>query len=1096
MLLKQIVKVFYLLIALSLGALPALAQARSSSADLTGTVSDPSKSSVPGATVIATNIATGLARNGVTDANGVYRIPLLPPGEYEVKIQINGFNTQIKKGIRLTVGEIIPLNFEVSREGAIDSVSVATDQPLIEPERTHQSSTITQRPINNLPINGRNFLDFARLTPGVIEESPAVTSVQVTALTTSGLSFSGQNGRANTIQIDGVDNNDIIGNGVRPTISQEAVNEFQINRNAYNAEFGRAAGGIINIVSKSGTNQFHGNVYNFFRNERLDARNTFATGQLNDPPLKRNQPGFTIGGPILQDRTFFFAGYEGLFRRDSAITTILSDPSILRPTPGQQDLINTLIGSGSPILAAQGLGLQGLLTTSPNSPFPLPNSANPFSGSFPANRNTFNMFNASSGVFPTLQNASTGSLRIDHGLSEQDFVFFRYSLTNDSQNNIGVGGLVAPSGAYDIGIRDNTLVLGETHLFRNGLSNEFRAQYSRNSYNLNPIVPFGPRISVNGVAFFGRDNGSPSERDTPRFQFLDNFSLPRGRHNIKFGADVTRYRVTTMTAVFLSGTIDFSQLPISLGPVLDQSLGNGAAAQLTTLLSTPTAAGGLGRPDLVPVITTNPLTPVQQVNFGFPTAFAQGVGDPNTAVSGYIIGSYLQDGFKIRPNLYLSYGLRYDYEVQPPGTPRDNNNFGPRFGFAYSPFNDGRTVIRGGGGLYYQSVSTGVGFVSTVFNNQKVRSIAVTADPRITPVSPTSPCGIAFATASLPPSFCFYQNLVARGLLTFPSTRTIQESDFINLLGFDSRSSNRIVGRTEDDLVNPYSTQASFGIDHQLGRDWNISVNYLLNRGAHLIRSRQGNAMASNVILDALGRPSLAGRVDPTKLVDNLFESSGLSTYHGATASMTRRFNKRYQVIGSYTYSKTISDTTDLNFELGPQDPTNVRDDRSLSSFDLRHRLSLAAVVESPFSGGSWYERALADFYVSPIVTARSGFPFNIRTGFDVNLDGVNNDRPLGVGRNTFIGPDFFTTDLRVGRQIRFNGDSPLGIEVIFDAFNLFNRTNFKEVNTIANMLILDPVRFPDVRVKGNSALPASQFSGFTSAYDPRTIQFGLKLNF
>jgi hypothetical protein len=260
MLLKQIVKVFCLLIALSLGALPALAQARSSSADLTGTVSDPSKSPVPGATVIATNIATGLARNGVTDANGVYRIPLLPPGEYEVKIQINGFNTQIKKGIRLTVGEIIPLNFEVSREGAIDSVSVATDQPLIEPERTHQSSTITQRPINNLPINGRNFLDFARLTPGVIEESPAVTSVQVTALTTSGLSFSGQNGRANTIQIDGVDNNDIIGNGVRPTISQEAVNEFQINRNAYNAEFGRAAGGIINIVSKSGTNQFHGNV--------------------------------------------------------------------------------------------------------------------------------------------------------------------------------------------------------------------------------------------------------------------------------------------------------------------------------------------------------------------------------------------------------------------------------------------------------------------------------------------------------------------------------------------------------------------------------------------------------------------------------------------------------------------------------------------------------------------------------------------------------------------------------------------------------------------------------------------------------------------
>src|SRR5262249_12397216 len=369
---------------------------------------------------------------------------------------------------------------------------------------------------------------------------------------------------------------------------------------------------------------------------------------------------------------------------------------------------------------------------------------------------------------------------------------------------------------------------------------------------------------------------------------------------------------------------------------------------------------------------------------GFPTAFAQGVGNPNTTVSGYLIGSYLQDGFKIRPNLYLSAGMRYDYEVQPPGTPRDNNNFGPRIGFAYSPFNDGRTAIRGGG-RHYQSVSTGVGFVSTVFNNQQVRSIAVTADPRITPISPTSPCGKALATTGLPPSFCFYQSLVAGGLLTFPSNRTIQESDFINLVGFDSRSSNRIVGRTENNLVNPYSIQASLGVDHQFGRDWDVSVNYLLNRGVKLIRSRQGNATVNNAILDALGRPSLAGRIDPTKLVNNLFESSGLSIYHGATVSLTRRFNKRYQVIGSYTYSKTISDATDLNFDLGPQDPTNVRDDRSLSSFDLRHRLTLASVVESRFSGGSWDERPLADFYASPIFTVRSRFPFNIPTAFHAN---------------------------------------------------------------------------------------------------------------
>jgi hypothetical protein len=337
-------------------------------------------------------------------------------------------------------------------------------------------------------------------------------------------------------------------------------------------------------------------------------------------------------------------------------------------------------------------------------------------------------------------------------------------------------------------------------------------------------------------------------------------------------------------------------------------------------------------------------------------------------------------------------------------------------------------------------------------------------------------------------------------LLTFPSNRTIQEADILRLAGVDRNTgTNRITGRVAKDLVNPYSIQSSLGVDRELGRDWNLSVNYLLNRGIKLIRSRQINAMRNPAVLDSIGRVSLSGRVDPTKLSDSLFESAGSSTYHGATVSLNKRFSQHYQVIGSYAYSKTISDTSDLNLDFGPQDPTNPRDDRSLSSFDLRHRLTLAAILESPYRNGSgspWYQRALADFYVSSIFTARSGFPFNIRTGFDVNLDAVSNDRPAGVGRNTFLGPEFFSADLRVGRQVRLNGDSPLGLEFIVDAFNLFNRTNFKDVNNITNTPILDPVRFPDVRVQGNQAVPANKFSGFTSAYDPRIIQLGLKLNF
>src|SRR5262245_2696669 len=367
--LKQAVKVLCLLSALVLGALPALSQARSSSADLTGTVSDPSRLPLRGVSVTTTNLATGLARGAMTDASGVYRIPLLPPGVYEVKIELNGFSTQIKKYVTLTVGQILTLNFEMAIGDSKEAVVIDTDEPLIETERTHQSSTITQRPINELPINGRNFLDFARLTPGVVEEPPTITNNQIAPLTTSGLSFAGQNGRANSVQVDGVDDNDTSSNGVRPTISQEAVSEFQINRNGYNDEFGRATGGVINIVSKSGANQFHGNVYNYFRNERLDGRNVFARSLQTDPPFKRNQPGFTFGGPIKKDKAFFFTAYEGLIRRESTFTTIVSDPTILQPAagqmgqPGQQDLIAALLGSGSPAFVQQGKLLQGALTT-------------------------------------------------------------------------------------------------------------------------------------------------------------------------------------------------------------------------------------------------------------------------------------------------------------------------------------------------------------------------------------------------------------------------------------------------------------------------------------------------------------------------------------------------------------------------------------------------------------------------------------------------------------------------------------------------------------------------------------------------------------
>src|SRR5262245_27262091 len=431
--------------------------------------------------------------------------------------------------------------------------------------------------------------------------------------------------------------------------------------------------------------------------------------------------------------------------------------------------------------------------------------------------------------------------------------------------------------------------------------------------------------------------------------------------------------------------------------------------------------------------------------------------------------------------------------MRPSGTSRDKNNFGPRFGFAYDPFKSGRTVIRGGGGLYYQSLYAATAYISKILGGGQISNILVTANPLVTPVNPNSACGQAL-DSGVPPSFCFYQQLVSRGLINFSSSRgSIPESAYSDLLGLTRQTSNnRVILRLADNAVNPYSLQGSLGVDHQLGRDWTVSANYLVNHGVKFIRARQANAVPDPTVRDVFGRPALIGRNDPTKLAEFLYETAGNSIYHGLAVAMNKRFSRYYQVIGAYTLGKAIDDATDLNFEEGPQDPTNARADRSLSAFDVRQRLSIASLFESPFRGGSGkqlYERVFADFFLSPILTARSGFPFDIRTGIDINLDYNLNDRPFAVGRNTGLGPGLFTVDMRLGRRIQLNSDNMRSLEVIFDAFNLFNRVNYKEVNSnTGSALYLDQVGSTNVRIRGTADRPANSFSGFTSAYEPRIV--------
>ncbi len=1072
-------------------ASPAWAQAQIASADLKGTVTDATRAVIRGATVTAINQGTNVVRSTSTDDTGAYRLLLLPPGEYEIRVEMSGFASQIRRDVTLTVGQTAELDIQLQAGAIATTMEVSMAAPrLIETERTHQAATLTQRPIQNLPINGRGFLSFTLLTPGVVEENPAVTSSMLQQLPTTRLIFAGQNGRSNNVTIDGVDNSDIAGNGVRPTISQEAVQEFQINQHSYSAEFGRASAGTINIVSKSGTNRLRGNLYDYFRHEHLDARNTFATGLSRKPSFKRNQPGFTLGGPVRKDRTFIFAAYEGLFRRESAVTTILSDRSILLPTAGQRELIAALTGSGTPALAAQGQLLDALLTTSATSPFPSAGAP------FPLNRTIYNMLASSSGSFPVEQNVSTASVRLDHANGGANQWLLRYNLTNDSSHGVAVGGLTAPSAGFDIAVRDHNVVLGNSHVFSSNSVNEFRFQFVRGIFNLNTVDPYGPRIAIAGVGAFGREFISPSERTQRRYQWVDNFSHTRGRHYFKTGIDFTRYAFDTFSPIFLGGQIDFARLPIPLGAVLGSD-----AAGLVTLLQTPKSAGGIGRPDLVPVVTTQPLTVIQQANFGMALLINQGFGKPEATLIGHTLGLYAQDSLQATRRLHLDVGVRYDLETQPGGVSSDPNNFAPRVGFSYSPFDDNRTIVRGGVGTYYQPLFAATAFGAKVLGRDKqITNILISASPQLTPVAPASVCGQAVA-AGTPPSFCFFNLLVAQGLLKIPATGLIPESAYATLAGLTRETStNRLTVRRDDNAVNTYSVQGSLGVERQFARDWSVSVNYLFNRGLKIFRYRQVNALPNPQFPDPFGRPSLTRRADPNLLVDFVGETAGSSIYHGMTVGLNKRFSDHYQLIGSYTLGKVLDDAVDTAFTHGPQDPTNIRDEWSLSAYDVRQRFSLAAVFESPFRGGAgrpWHARALAGFVVSPIYTTRTAFPFNITAGVDINSDNNLNDRPFAVGRNTGRGANYHNVDLRIARRFGYGRDAGRFVETIFDAFNLLNRVNFKEVNgDTSGALRLTELGITDVRVRADARIPASRLGGFISAYDPRIIQLAVKIHF
>ncbi|MBI3695493.1 MAG: TonB-dependent receptor [Acidobacteria bacterium] len=997
------------------------AQSNVASGELHGSVTDPSGTAVPGAKVTVKSDITGLIRTDTTDLSGEYRFLQLPPGDYDVQIEKEGFRTGIAKSVRVTVGQVAILDNRLELGIPTQVVEVMAETSLVENERSHQANTLEREAIENLPINRRDYLTFTLLAPGVVDTSALADGLdfRVHQTPNSGLSFYGSNGRGNSVTVDGGEANDA-GGGVRSTITQEAVQEFQINRSNYSAELGGATGGVINIVSKTGTNEVHGTLFGFFRHESLDAGNPFARVLRDDgrlvrtkPPSQRQQFGGSIGLPLKKDQTFLFAGAEGLVRDESSVVTVFTDPSIFGPTPAQQVVLSAL----PPAVAVP---LRAALTSPPE---------------------TVQMFQRNSGVFPFTTRNARFSVRIDHRAGDHDQLFFRHNYSRLRETNATLQALVGASRGNEDKTFDPTTILGWTHQFNQRLINEARFQWNYRNFSVNSLEKFGPEFRIAGFGVFNRDLLLPSINIERRYEIRDSLSYYRGAHVWKFGAQVLIRGVHSESHVFFPGRFEFGELP-----------------------------GALLNPALPSTFVVNGL---QAFNLGLAQTYLQGFGNPTVASTNPYYGFFVQDSWKVRPNLTLDFGLRYELDTRQPPLPTDTNNVAPRFAFAWDPFNNKKTTVRGGYGIFYSPVYYQVDWVVNALNQINGRRQIAQVFTTILDQGPANAANV-------------FTTLRAKGVIGVPTpTRSLTEADLapfgITFPHTGPLSPFTLLFENSPDYVSPYAQQASLAIEREVVPNLSVSVGYTYVRTLKIPRARDKNLLAAPV------DPRLGIRVWSNPLRDfanpfigqfNVFESTARAFYSGMVVEVKKRFSHSFSVNGNYTFSRATDEVVDYNTPFEANDQTNLRAERALSSFDQRHKLVAYALWNAP-----------ARFQVAPIFRANSGRPFNLLVGSDLNGDRHSDtDRPPFAGRNTGQGPNFWTFDLRLGHKIKF-GESR-HIELMAEAFNLFNRLNFASINnTVGN-------RSGPFNLRGRNDKTPSEPLGFTAAYDPRRVQLGVRFNF
>jgi len=1081
---------------------------------ISGTVQDQSGAVVAGANVKAQNPATNFSRETVSATNGFYRFDQLPVGTYTISTEAAGFKKSVTQSIALSVNDALTLDIKLEVGQVSEVVTVSEAPSAVNTETSVVGRTVDNRTLNDLPIlsgaGGRNPLALAPLQAGVMPAGQV-----------GPFSVNGQRAQSNNFLLDGGDSNDLAINVPDAVngFSPDALQEFRILTNTYSADYGRNSGAVVALISKSGTNEYHGNIFEFFRNRALNATPFFNNAAptfvgLRKPQFNVNEFGGTVGGPLHlprfgeggksyisgKDRTFFFFSYLG-FRRRQGVSQTATVPS-----QAQRNIINAV---GTPDAKA-------LLALIP-----------------PANSGNTLFSSASNSL-----DRDQFSIRGDHRFSEKNSMFVTFF--NEDQtftDPFAFGGSTIPGFGTTGNLRFTNVIVSDFHTFSARSVNEFRfSWHQRDTLSVVPvnkttpaqlgiegIVPDDPaaagppRVDITGFSTFGNTIQGPQGRDDNTFQYVDNFSHNRGNHHFKWGGEYRSY--------FQNQTFDFinSGLYFFTGDMVD-ILGKPVIPGLTAALS------DFARGDVLEFVQNS-------------------AGTPRYETHNYTL--FIQDDWKVRSNLTFNLGLRYEldsplvdsqdrvntfrpgqkskvFPTAPVGLvfpgdagitrstyQTDKNNFGPRVGFAWDVLSNGKLSLRAGYGLYYDTVIS-----ETTLQFLTAPPFAIQPFSDCTTID--NPFANALCTNPIPQPFPFTP--VQRGG-TFDFTSVAPIGMTIN----------------DPDFKTPYSNQYNMNIQWEFAKNYLLEVGYVGTTGINLLTRREinpalligTNPSTGNTNQRRLfnqGHPDTAAFGGPVFAGITNQETSAHSTYNSLQATVSKRFSDGLYFQNAYTWSHCIDNSSGLRSNTRYNDP---RADRGNCEQDIRHRNVLSYIYELPLykDQHGFAGKVLGGWQVSGVTTLETGTPFNITEPTDRSLTGAGSDRPdftgtevvfqdprntntsnggpnrsfngtgggsstaaanpffrrvgsgtskaLGggrfgsLGRNVFHGPGDIIFDFTMMKRTRI-GENKI-IEFRSEFFNLFNHANFGNPN-------------------GN--IGSANFGRITTTRDPRLIQFALKFSF